>query len=246
MVGVFGPQFLEYATYQQTQARRTDAKDVDHSESWSSQTLALLFLVANYSLGLVFVSLPEIYLARLQGNFAQLCPRSSKDEAASIVFDQTANTVMVCVIGLLLITAPFGVSRSDLWLHAKALNSYLLCTIVAISALLQFPFALVSFTLAFIQSFLTPLVPHVWNKDFELRAFVISAARSLIWLVISGGTVFLFYFGSIIHDPDFTAQIKGSLVQFMLDYECMGSRVWPFLMAVVLPNLVLIVKIITN
>jgi len=32
----------------------------------------------------------------------------------------------------------------------------------------------------------------------------------------------------------------------ILDYECVGSRVWPVMTAFVVPNMLILVKIITN
>jgi hypothetical protein len=70
--------------------------------------------------------------------------------------------------------------------------------------------------------------------------------KSVAWLVMSSGVVYYFLFGTICNDPDFLLQIREALRHFMLDYECMGSRVWPFLLAIVVPNIVLTVKILTN
>lgn len=126
------------------------------------------------------------------------------------------------------------------------MNSYILSTIFAVLTLVQFPLTLICFTIAFTQIYLAPLLPKFRAKDFSLTNYLIQAAKSALWLVGSSSIVFLFYFGSIVNEVDFINQVRGSLVNFMLDYECMGSRVWPFLLAVVVPNLSLTFKILTN
>lgn len=91
MLGLFVPQFLDYATY------LSDGKSTNHS-----QTLALIFLVLNYSLGFVFVSLPE-YLMRSQENevFGAVCPHALDSETSVIVFNKTLWAVVCCSIGYL-------------------------------------------------------------------------------------------------------------------------------------------------
>lgn len=56
LLGILVPQFMAYATY--ISAKRSK----DDSKGWSSQTLALVFLGLNYSMGLVFVTLPGYFL----------------------------------------------------------------------------------------------------------------------------------------------------------------------------------------
>lgn len=142
--------------------------------------------------------------------------------------------------------AVFGSKHSDVWLHVKSLNSYILATILCLTALAQYPFTLVVFLIAFIQMGLSPLLPSVTASEFTFKSYSLSALKSAIWLIWSVALVYYFLFGTICNDIDFGLQIKDSLKQFMLDYECMGSRVWSFLLAIVVPNIVLTVKILTN
>jgi hypothetical protein len=122
-------------------------------------------LVLNYSLGLAFTWLPEINLKHKGINsFPQICPHSLKDSTAATVFDKTLMQVTYCTLGLqigfYLLQSFAGNDQSDLWLHAKHMNSYILSTIFAVLTLVQFPLTLICFTIAFTQIFLSPLLPQ--------------------------------------------------------------------------------------
>jgi hypothetical protein len=211
----------------------------------SSQTVALMFISLTYSLGVVFTYLPTYFNPE---GFSQICPNASRSGIPDQILDQTLRVMLItmtCFFVLFKIMQSFFDAQHDVWFHVKSLNSYILCAFFALTILAHFPYTLLCFMLALVQMFLAPLLPQR-GPDFSWKEYVTSAGRSLIWLVVSGGVVFLFLFGSILHDNDFGSQIRQSIVQLMMDFECMGSRAFPFLCIVVVPNLVFAVKILIN
>ena len=103
----------------------------------------------------------------------------------------------------------------------------------------------------FIMLFVYPLVPLTQAHDFTWKQYLFRATLSVIWLVGSFTGVVLIMFGTIIDQESYDiSRISDRLTsmsqQALLDYECVGSRVWMIMLLTILPNILMIFKILTN
>ena len=103
----------------------------------------------------------------------------------------------------------------------------------------------------FIMLFVYPLVPLTTAFDFTWKKYFFRATLCIVWLVFVLGGVGLILFGTIIDQEYYdlnriTTRLLNMSQHALLDYECVGSRVWMIMMLTALPNTLMIVKMLTN
>lgn len=86
----------------------------------------------------------------------------------------------------------------------------------------------------------------------SIVSYLIDMMFSIAWVSATSLMLVGFFFGSMIVtntngiSEDITDRFIQILDQAMLDYQCVGSRVWLFIVAMLLPSLLTLIKIMTN
>lgn len=96
-----------------------------------------------------------------------------------------------------------------------------------------------------------PLVPLTQAKDFTWSKYVLKATVSIVWLGVTITGLALIVFGTILDQENYNPlgianRFTNMAKEALLDYECIGSRVWMVTMLMLYPNILLIFKILTN
>jgi len=94
-------------------------------------------------------------------------------------------------------------------------------------------------------------VPLTSSPDFKCWKYVLKAILSVVWLATTLTVAFLFLFGPLVEPNQYDWRRIGYGVlmmakQAMLDYECVGSRVWLIVVQIVVPNAMILTKVLTN
>ena len=74
---------------------------------------------------------------------------------------------------------------------------------------------------------------------------------SIVWLGLTITGLTLIVFGTILDQESYNPvrvvdRFQTMAKEALLDYECIGSRVWMAVMMMIYPNILLICKILTN
>ena len=139
----------------------------------------------------------------------------------------------------------------EIWYYLKSLNAFIITAVAATLIMFQYPQALMICLIEFIMLFVYPLVPLTTAFNFTWKQYVLRAVFSIIWLTTTVTGIVLIMFGTIIDQEGYDVyRVSTRLInmahQALLDYECVGSRVWFIMMLTILPNILMIFKILTN
>ena len=95
------------------------------------------------------------------------------------------------------------------------------------------------------------LVPLTDAYDFTWRSYAINATFCVVWLFVTLGGIALLIFGTVLEQVKYEhAALQEKVLELaqsaMLDYECAGSRFWLTIVALGIPNILILLKILTN
>ena len=139
----------------------------------------------------------------------------------------------------------------ELWYYIKTLNAFVFSAFGATFIMFQYPITLVICQTQLVMLLTYPLVPLTEAKDFTWTRYIIKATVSIVWLCLTITGLALIVFGTILdqenYDPlSISLRFSNMAKEALLDFECIGSRVWMASMLMLYPNILLICKILTN
>ena len=139
----------------------------------------------------------------------------------------------------------------ELWYYIKTLNAFVFSAFGATFIMFQYPLTLVICQPQLVMLLAYPLVPLTEARDFTWSKYVLKATVSIVWLGLTITGLTLIVFGTILDQESYNPVRVADRFQTMakealLDYECIGSRVWMAVMMMIYPNILLICKILTN
>jgi len=116
-------------------------------------------------------------------------------------------------------------------------------------AMFQYVICLLYCIPAFVILFASPILPT--GDGTSCGRYLLRTLLSLLWVAFSSTILALFLFGTVIDQQGYSVEkslstVLGMVEQSILDYECVGSRVWMFTVCFLLPNFLLLAKILTN
>lgn len=138
-----------------------------------------------------------------------------------------------------------------LWIELKATNNTLQGALTGSFFMFQYPLALMMFVPMIIIRFISCVVPNPEAYDFTWRKYFVDLAWTVVWLALTFTFFILLFFGSTIDQTGYNQeQIQQSVLDVIqssiLDYECVGSRLWLIISCFYVPSLLIGVKILTN
>lgn len=140
---------------------------------------------------------------------------------------------------------------SDLWLELKTFNSYIATALTALYAIYTYPLAL---GVMIVQIIFAGARPLTKSQADSCLSWFIRSIISLFWVLMSTLTIILFLFGTSVAEASkqqkpvefLGKQLKECILEIILDYQCAGSRVWIFICLVLLPQILTLLKVLTN
>ena len=222
-----------------------------------------------YGLGVVFTLLPDLYqnyirgqterefiqAAALPNGYKLICGLQTNEQSAiryeTVVFTMRAMSCLslLSLAGFKLVQgqmyAPF------LWLELKSLNYFLLTGLSASLITFHYPMSLLIALVMVVQRFATCLVPMPQTYDFSLATYALESICCVFWLLATMGGAGLLLFGTLLGQTGFDQdKIQERVLEMaqavLLDYECAGSRFWLIVAALVVPNGLILFKILSN
>ena len=229
----------------------------------------MTYMTFAYLLGLVFFLLPEIYQKHIRGQseYEMMLSKSLGNGYNIICSNQTneqsalrrATISFVCTglaSGSLLYIGVFKILQGKmkatyLWLDLKVNNTY--ASAITTGALIMFQYSLSTVMLfqIIIMRFVSCTVPLTEAYDFSWKDYGIRLVRTIVWLVITISIVVFLLLGTFIDQAGGQQEklqegVLEAIQTAVLDYECAGSRVWPLLTLYIIPNALILVKVLTN
>ena len=133
----------------------------------------------------------------------------------------------------------------------KAINTTILVAISASLVMFFYPAALIICFLLAISRFTYCVVPVMGAFDFSWKSYALNVVITVVWLAITITASLLLAFGSALDQLNYEhgaiqQQAIKSLETIMLDFECAGSRVWLIVVVLVIPNILILFKVLTN
>ena len=130
-------------------------------------------------------------------------------------------------------------------------NNTFLTALVASLVMFQYPLALIIILMMVVMRFAYCLVPMPENYDFSWRSYFINATFGVVWIVLSAAGIGIVLLGTVLEQVNYEhAQMQQKVLEMaqsaMLDYECAGSRLWVAVVALVIPNIMILFKILSN
>lgn len=222
-----------------------------------------------YSLGFIFAMLPSFYTNHYRGSteielmqqrslspgYKLICGLQT-NEQASLRHETVSWTLRIIACLSLLSIAVFKLVQGSiyapyLWLELKVTNNTFLTAFVSSTVMFQYPIALIIISVMVVLRFTHCLVPMTESYDFSWRSYFINATCCVVWLIATISALSLLLFGTILEQVNYShAQMQEKVLDLaqsaLLDYECAGSRFWLTIVALVIPNAMILFKILSN
>ena len=269
--GLNWPLVLDYFNHEAVRERRAVANAAVQGED-RSKSLAVLFIATSYYLGYLMTTMPGIYLNLVRPWYEPLAETEQRNllilQAGHIVCsaDHDYNTMMRQEITEFTLKATLSASclflglfkliqgrtyAPEIWYYTKTINALLMGSVGGALIMIQYPVSLMIGTIQFVMLFIYPIVPLTQTLDFSWKSYISSATVSIAWLTFSLSVVVFIIFGTTVDQENYdiyriSGQVLEMLKQAILDYECVGSRVWLILLSTILPNILMTFKILTN
>ena len=159
--------------------------------------------------------------------------------------------VMASVAFFFLFKAIFREGCTEVWYYVRYLNTYILLSIGACLIMFQYPLALCVTIFFFLQLGVSAPITRARAGGCLSPSGMLGPVTSVLWVILASTLIFALLFGSVVaaaeYDP---AEVAKSLLsiteQAMLDFQCVGQRGYFFLVAVGVPNLLILAKTLTN
>ena len=95
------------------------------------------------------------------------------------------------------------------------------------------------------------LVPIEKAYDFSWRAYTVNTVTCVVWVTLTIICFIALLFGTVLEQVNYDhdrvqEKVLEMAEQSILDYECAGSRVWVAITAIVVPNVLILFKILSN
>ena len=115
----------------------------------------------------------------------------------------------------------------------------------------QYPLSLILLYTMILLRFVSCLVPQRGSIERSWGKYARDSLKTVVWITLVCSGLIFFMFGTLLDQarwqPDKVQEMSSSMLRaIILDYQCVGSRIWPTLAAVVVPNLLILAKILTN
>ena len=192
----------------------------------------------------------------LPNGYSMLCSLQT-EEQSQLRHETVVFTMRIVVSFSLLAVGIFKLVQGRtyapyLWLELKLINNLLLTAVASSMIMFQYPIAILACLILIVMRFARCLVPMPeTHYDFTWRSFGISAVLSVLWLTLSLGVILTGLLGTVVEQVDYDfGRLQERMLELtqtaILDYECVGSRFWLAVLTLVVPNILVLFKIISN
>ena len=235
--GVMLPYWLTYISYCE--------KNTVHA---SNRSCAVVFMILNYGLALCIFMLPGYLLGENSKDHCLAQSDQLKQERASAL----STTLQAMLIGPLLLLVLFKTlqpgKQTHLWLEVKQLHAWVQTAFLSAFILFAYPFSLLILCINLVFTKARPL----GNPEGLTGAkWLVQVVASAVWMSVTGAVLVLLVFGTSI---DLAGKRNESalgygaefLKDLIMNYHCIGHRLWFFVCFIVVPSWTCLIKILTN
>ena len=238
--GVCMPFWLNYITY-------TEHNKVE----WASRKYAYLFLALNYIFGGILFKMPEMMIG--EGRETCLAQTPELEQMREHMINVVAMVMLLgssSILGLYkLLVQPYGLPH--LWLEVKTLQAWINTAFICMFALFTFPFTVLIILIEIIFVAVRPLNNP---EKLEFSLYMRELTKGLLWVIVIGGTLSVVLFGTTI-DKALNSEnafeylllsTREFIGDIIMNYICLGHRLWFFVSFIALPSLITFCKVLMN